>query len=676
MKWFLIVLRHYADFSGRARRKEFWMFELFYALFALVVIGIDAAIGTVRIFHSLYVLAMLLPSFAVTVRRLHDTGRSGWWTLLTIVPALIILPLTLARIIDGHGNEPLIAVLSLMLMAGSIWLFILTLLEGQYGSNSYGSDPKNMSPSNDDGRLQEPEYYPPGYNYALLHIYRRSAVMGFGISYNLHLGNEVIFRVKNGSRTTVKVTGGGQYVLWGKTERKVQIPIHIQLGREYYIRCGLKIGILAGVPKMEIVDSQTGKPEYDAISPAQDSQRTVKANSGEATLIAAATNGDAALAEQLLARGADVNAADENGYTALMFAALTGHTETVRFLLARGANANATDNSGFTALIFAAVKGYSGIVKMLLARGANASAADKDGHTPLWYATKQGHAETVKALQEWEKIRDTKNASVAGNESRTATVRNNPEGLLEKLQKVRVCTPAKDIIAMFGSPDFENPAEAIFSNLGFVPASEKGKTYWQYNSPHGSWQVAVKNGEAVATTGIDAIIEKLQAERPPAKKDREEKVPAEPVYFSIRSFTPVVTVPGFTKEAAYSILNAYLEKNKPQNMNAGETELLKPFFLNLLMHFRHAAVQYAASGRRFGGICDACNGDISIDRFYLMGNNYGKCQDCALESIVSTLDWNYYLGNVILAIGQVPREIISQAYSIRDRINERRKARK
>jgi uncharacterized membrane protein YhaH (DUF805 family) len=676
MKWFLNVLRHYADFSGRARRKEFWMFELFYALFALVAMGIDMAIGSARVFHNLYVLAMLLPSFAVMVRRLHDTGRSGWWTLLTIVPALIILPLAITRLINGHGNESLIIVLGLTLTASSIWLLVLTLLEGQHGSNQYGSDPRNMSPSGGDGRLQEPEYYPLGHNYALLHVYRRSAVMGFGISYNLHLDDEVIFRVKNGSKTTVKVTGEGPHVLWGKTERKVRFPVNIQFGREYYIRCGLKIGILAGVPKIEIVDSQTGKSEYDAIfSSVQDSQKTAKMNSGGATLIAAATNGDTALTVQLLARGANVNATDENGYTALMFAALTGHAETVKLLLAKGANTNATDNNGFTALIFAAVKGYSGIVRMLLAKGADVNAADKEGYTALKFAVKQGHTETVKLLQEWEKTGGAKNTSMAGNEDRKPTARKDSEGLLEKLQKVRVYTPAKDIVAMFGSPDFENPAEAIFSNLGFVPASEKGKIYWMYNSPYGSWQVAVKNGEAVATTGIDAIIEKLQAERQPAKKDREEKIAEEPIYFSIRSFTPVVTVPGFTKETAYSILNTYLEKNKPQNMNAGETELLKPFFLNLLIYFRYAAVQYVASGRGFGGICDSCNGDIARDRFYLMGS-YGKCQDCTLESIVSTLDWNYYLGNVISAIGQVPREIVSQAYHIKDRINERRKARK
>jgi hypothetical protein len=280
---------------------------------------------------------------------------------------------------------------------------------------------------------------------------------------------------------------------------------------------------------------------------------------------------------------------------------------------------------------------------------------------PQWAVISR--AETKKAIQ----------CKIAGKAVlKEDALKKKHKELLENLQKIRLYTSTKDIIAMFGSPDLENPAEAVFSGLGFVPASERGKMYWLYESPYGSWQVAVKDNEVVATTGIEKIIEKLQSELPATKKSAEAKTG--PVSFSLQSFTPAVTVSGFAKEEAYNILNTYLKKNKPQNMDADETELLKPFFLNLLMYFRYAAVQYVASGRSFGWICDSCNGNISKDRFYLAGN-YGKCQNCVLESIVCTLDWNYYLSNVISAIGHVPREIVSQAHDIKDQINKRREAR-
>jgi len=85
MYWFIKCFKKYADFSGRARRKEFWMFFLFYFIFALVLSIIDGLLGwgfadgTFGILYMLFVLAALLPYLAVTVRRLHDTGRSGWW---------------------------------------------------------------------------------------------------------------------------------------------------------------------------------------------------------------------------------------------------------------------------------------------------------------------------------------------------------------------------------------------------------------------------------------------------------------------------------------------------------------------------------------------------------------------------------------------------------------------
>ncbi|MCC5938222.1 MAG: DUF805 domain-containing protein [Lunatimonas sp.] len=119
MKWYLKVLRQYADFNGRARRKEYWMFVLFNIVFALVAMFFDNILGlTVAelpygVFYFAYVLAVFIPGLAAAVRRLHDIGRSGWMILIGLIPII-----------------------------GGIWLLVLMVTEGTSGENKYGSDPK------------------------------------------------------------------------------------------------------------------------------------------------------------------------------------------------------------------------------------------------------------------------------------------------------------------------------------------------------------------------------------------------------------------------------------------------------------------------------------------------------------------------------------------------------
>lgn len=91
MKWFIkVITQHYADFSGRARRKEYWMYTLFYLIFSFVAAFLDGILTTSFI-TPLYIIAFLVPNLAVAVRRLHDTGRSGWWLLVGLVPVLSIV---------------------------------------------------------------------------------------------------------------------------------------------------------------------------------------------------------------------------------------------------------------------------------------------------------------------------------------------------------------------------------------------------------------------------------------------------------------------------------------------------------------------------------------------------------------------------------------------------------
>ena len=113
MEMFLKVVRdNYANFNGRARRKEYWMFYLFFILFYIVASIIDLVLLFTIGFGFLswvFYFALLVPFIAVTVRRMHDTGKSGWFMLIPV------------------------------------YNFILTLIEGDAGENEYGADPKSDS---------------------------------------------------------------------------------------------------------------------------------------------------------------------------------------------------------------------------------------------------------------------------------------------------------------------------------------------------------------------------------------------------------------------------------------------------------------------------------------------------------------------------------------------------
>ncbi|MFF3407258.1 DUF805 domain-containing protein [Streptomyces sp. NPDC002742] len=86
MHWYLDVLKKYATFNGRARRQEYWMFALINVIIAVALLVVDASLLGTGVIVPVYELAVLLPSLAVGVRRLHDTGRSGWWMLIAFVP--------------------------------------------------------------------------------------------------------------------------------------------------------------------------------------------------------------------------------------------------------------------------------------------------------------------------------------------------------------------------------------------------------------------------------------------------------------------------------------------------------------------------------------------------------------------------------------------------------------
>jgi uncharacterized membrane protein YhaH (DUF805 family) len=111
MSWYLEVLKKYTVFSGRSRRKEYWFFVLFNILISVVLAIIDGVLGTaskqggVGVLGGLYSLAVLIPSIAVGVRRLHDSGKSGWWLLISFVPCVGVFVLLYFLVQDSQPGE-------------------------------------------------------------------------------------------------------------------------------------------------------------------------------------------------------------------------------------------------------------------------------------------------------------------------------------------------------------------------------------------------------------------------------------------------------------------------------------------------------------------------------------------------------------------------------------------
>ena len=105
--WFVKCLKNYATFTGRARRKEYWYFALVQFIILIVAQIIDAILGTEFVFYAIVALALFIPSFAAAVRRLHDTGRSGWWSLIALIPLIgaILLIIWLASDTKQENNQ-------------------------------------------------------------------------------------------------------------------------------------------------------------------------------------------------------------------------------------------------------------------------------------------------------------------------------------------------------------------------------------------------------------------------------------------------------------------------------------------------------------------------------------------------------------------------------------------
>jgi hypothetical protein len=115
-------------------------------------------------------------------------------------------------------------------------------------------------------KLSNEEEFVPGVDYAVLNVYRYSGA-GALVNYDLYLGDSVICRVKNNFKTSIQVSKKGLNTLWAKTEAKSEVPIDIKPGKTYYLRCGITMGFFVGHPSLELMDSKTGKSEFESLKP-------------------------------------------------------------------------------------------------------------------------------------------------------------------------------------------------------------------------------------------------------------------------------------------------------------------------------------------------------------------------------------------------------------------------
>ena len=153
------VFSKYATFSGRARRSEFWYFYLFYILVAFGLSFLSIRIPIAKYLYILFGLGVFLPYTAVTVRRLHDIGKSGWILLIFMVATLLI-SMMVFLFIDiivptNEGSSMTVFIVHslfvFIVFALAIWLIVCLCKDSQPGENKWGPNPKEVQSENNSG---------------------------------------------------------------------------------------------------------------------------------------------------------------------------------------------------------------------------------------------------------------------------------------------------------------------------------------------------------------------------------------------------------------------------------------------------------------------------------------------------------------------------------------------
>lgn len=164
-----VLTSDYANFSGRARRREYWLFYLFTIIInlAIQVISLFAskisyasglsipsiAVSVISLLWSIYIFT---PSIALVVRRLHDINRSGWWYFLFIALAIFVIAGSVSHVYFGMSDKylPVIVIAFILLVLSAIAMFVALILPGTKGENEYGSDPKAQPQADKESEIE------------------------------------------------------------------------------------------------------------------------------------------------------------------------------------------------------------------------------------------------------------------------------------------------------------------------------------------------------------------------------------------------------------------------------------------------------------------------------------------------------------------------------------------
>lgn len=180
MKWYLMAWQKYFQFSGRSRRKEFWMFVLFNIIAGIILQILDDILGTkygattpiitgeafmdsmniylsqgTGILGTIYSLAVIIPNLALAVRRLHDVNRSGLWLLAIIIPSVISIASVFLALLAPMIGGLIAMVCGLSILVLAILLLVWYCTEGTAGPNKYGEDPKGNNNLSEFGGVFE-----------------------------------------------------------------------------------------------------------------------------------------------------------------------------------------------------------------------------------------------------------------------------------------------------------------------------------------------------------------------------------------------------------------------------------------------------------------------------------------------------------------------------------------
>lgn len=152
------VFSNYANFRGRARRSEYWYFVLFNILVSLVLSGLTLISPKLSILNSIYSLAVFIPGLAVAVRRLHDIGKSGWNYLIVLIPAIVLVILSVFVVAQTsysyYHSDPSLALIAAFVIAllatlvCSIVFIVWMCRDSEPGTNKWGENPKGIGNNN------------------------------------------------------------------------------------------------------------------------------------------------------------------------------------------------------------------------------------------------------------------------------------------------------------------------------------------------------------------------------------------------------------------------------------------------------------------------------------------------------------------------------------------------